>query len=120
MLRNPGDKCKLSKNISVEIESNFEFWYFMSGRTIGTLELIIDGYEVIWSKTGSQKNEWLLAQVKLRPGEYELEFSANRSELGRTSSDIAIDDISFEGQPCKIKINSKLILFYVLKKILNK
>ena len=28
-------------------------------------------------------------------------FSANRSELGRYSSDIAIDDISLEYQECK-------------------
>ena len=28
-------------------------------------------------------------------------FSANRSELGRYSSDIAIDDISLESQECK-------------------
>jgi hypothetical protein len=68
--------------------------------------------EMYWSKTDSQEEEWLLAELFIPRGTYEVKifemkiyldetllqfkFVANRSELGRTSSDIAIDDISFE------------------------
>ena len=60
----------MSKNINVEAESDFEFWYYMYGTQIGTLELVKDSEEVLWSLTGRQKNEWLFAQIKIPAGNY--------------------------------------------------
>ena len=68
-LRNPTDACKLSKSVNISVFSDFQFWYFMWGTQIGTLELIADS-NTLWSLTGRQKKEWLLAQVKLPPGNY--------------------------------------------------
>ena len=69
-LRDPADICKLSKNVDIIIsESGFQFWYYMYGTQIGTLELIVDN-NVILSLTGRQKPEWMLAQVKLPAGNY--------------------------------------------------
>ena len=42
----------------------------MYGTQIGTLELIKDSEEVLWSLTGRQKNEWLFAQIKIPAGDY--------------------------------------------------
>jgi hypothetical protein len=42
----------------------------MYGTQIGTLELIKDSEEVLWSLTGRQKNEWLFAQIKIPAGNY--------------------------------------------------
>ena len=136
----------------------------MYGSTIGTLELsayenvpisttqittdsstisqdittsisIVKSKELIWSKTGRQKNEWLFANVTLPIGNYKvirfinisdilktlifiafrnekLEFAANRSIAGRLSSDIALDDFSIQGNECKhlIPLNCNLKL----------
>ncbi len=41
----------------------------MYGTQIGTLELIANDI-VLWSLTGRQSNQWLLAQVKLPIGNY--------------------------------------------------
>ena len=70
LLKDPTNKCKLSKDINIEAESDFEFWYYMYGTQIGTLELIKDSEEVLWSLTGRQKNEWLFAQIKIPAGNY--------------------------------------------------
>ena len=43
----------------------------MYGTLIGTLELKRDN-EVLWSKTGRQKNEWLFAEVSLSPGSFQV------------------------------------------------
>lgn len=98
-LRQPKAKCELSNDIVINKQLKFSFWYYMYGATIGTLELKRDE-EILWSKTGRQKNEWLFNEITLEPGSFKLMFSANRSELGRFSSDIAIDDISLENQIC--------------------
>ena len=42
----------------------------MYGTQIGTLELVKDSEEVLWSLTGRQKNEWLFAQIKIPAGNY--------------------------------------------------
>ena len=68
-LRNSSSLCKLSKTIDLVKEANFQFWYFMYGNQIGTLELIVNE-SVIWHLTGKQDNDWLLAQIKLPVGNY--------------------------------------------------
>lgn len=70
-LRDPSDKCELFKQVTIEKESIFEFWYYMWGFHIGTLELIAND-EVVWSRTDRQQNAWLLAEVILREGNYEV------------------------------------------------
>lgn len=121
LLRKETDKCILRKLIKIDKKSNFEFWYFMYGFQIGSLELIINGSNLLWSLSGKQQNKWLLAKVELPSGEYvvmirilysiliilfvliiqyKIEFKANRSIEGRLSSDIALDDIMIEGETC--------------------
>ena len=69
-MKDPTSKCQLKTNINIQIESNFEFWYYMYGTQIGTLQLIKDDEEVLWSLTGRQRNEWLFAQIKIPAGDY--------------------------------------------------
>lgn len=63
--------CELSKIITIEASSSnkFSFWYYMYGRQIGTLKLKKDN-KVIWEKDGRQGAEWLLAEVELPVGTY--------------------------------------------------
>lgn len=96
----PNEKCIFYQNISLTTDQDLEFWYHMSGAHIGTLEIILDETNVVWSLSGKQINQWLQARIKLPAGEYSLEFSANRSIDGRSSCDIALDDIMLQGQPC--------------------
>ncbi len=144
-LINPSEKCILSEEISTEIELGISFWYFMYGNDIGTLELIlyeknednqlsttinhvittsiqtttpiVNNKKVIWSLSGKQKREWLLANITLPIGNYtvtksnqifklkllfnilklKLEFSGNLSTSNRFQADIAIDDLNIEG-----------------------
>jgi hypothetical protein len=69
-LKKETDKCILSKFLKVDKPSVIEFWYFMHGFQIGTLELVINRSDLLWSLSGKQKNEWILAKVELPSGEY--------------------------------------------------
>lgn len=89
----------------------------MSGSHIGTLEVVLNETNVIWSLSGRQKNEWLQAEIKLPIGAYSLEFSANRSIFGRSSCDIALDDIYLQGQPCNFIIFFKQAIKFSQTKI---
>jgi len=42
----------------------------MYGFQIGTLEFIVNKSDLLWTKSGKQKNQWLLAQIDLPYGEY--------------------------------------------------
>ena len=82
LLVNPTDKCTLKQIVNSDVELTFSFWYHMYGSQIGTLELIAYNdsnsfdfndtlsYQVIWSLTGRQSNEWLFANVTLPSGNY--------------------------------------------------
>jgi hypothetical protein len=70
LLKKETDKCILSKFLKVDKPSVIEFWYFMHGFQIGTLELVINRSDLLWSLSGKQKNEWILAKVELPSGEY--------------------------------------------------
>ena len=69
LLRNETDKCKLFKVVEIEEISLLEFWYFMYGSQIGTLELLVND-EIVFSRSGKQSNQWLKAQVDFQPGTY--------------------------------------------------
>ena len=43
----------------------------MYGTSIGTLELLLDN-NVIWSLSGSQDNEWLLAETNIPVGQFQV------------------------------------------------
>ena len=45
----------------------------MYGSQVGSLELIVNN-NPIWSLTGQQENNWLLAEVKLPSGNYTVFF----------------------------------------------
>ncbi len=71
LLINEQNKCRMGQNVTVEKNSTkFEFWYFMFGSQIGSLELTINGSQVVWTKTGRQQNEWLLARLEIPAGSY--------------------------------------------------
>ena len=62
--------CKLNIFIlNHQLNAFHKFITKNSGAQIGTLELIANGI-TIWSLTGQQANSWLLATLKLQPGNY--------------------------------------------------
>ena len=65
------DKCELKKDVTIDADVHFQFYYFMYGRQIGTLSLAINDI-IIWSLSDSQEDEWLLANVILPKGSYEV------------------------------------------------
>ena len=71
LLKELKNKCELKKYIEINQQLKFSFWYYMYGTLIGTLELKRDE-QVLWSKTGKQKNEWLFAEVFLEPGSFQV------------------------------------------------
>lgn len=77
-------------------------WYYMFGRLIGTLNIIMDtanGNETVWSRTGSQANSWKMAQRTIK-NNYNHTIIIE-GIMGKDSSQIiAIDDISFWNEPC--------------------
>ncbi|RMZ98068.1 MAM and LDL-receptor class A domain-containing 2-like [Brachionus plicatilis] len=99
LLLDPNEKCLFYQNVSLLVDTDLKFWYHMSGVHIGTLEVILNETNVVWSLTGKQKNEWIQAEIILPAGDYSLAFSANRSIYGRSSCDIALDDLNLKGQP---------------------
>ena len=71
LLEKETDQCELSQEITISEDTKFSFWYYMYGRTIGTLELKVDN-NTIWSKTGRQENAWVKAEVDLSIGTYKV------------------------------------------------
>ena len=65
----PEQKCIISQEINIKENTTFSFWYFMYGSQIGTLHFFKDE-EVIWTRIGRQKKEWLKAEVGLPIGIY--------------------------------------------------
>ena len=72
-LLNETDTCEMKKRVTITSNINFQFYYFMHGRQIGTLYLALDD-NIVWSLSGSQEDEWLLAQVFISEGSYEVSF----------------------------------------------
>jgi hypothetical protein len=75
-LINANDSCELKKNVVLMTDINFGFYYYMYGRQIGTLLLALND-QVIWSLSDSQEEDWLLEEVFIPKGSYEVK---NHSE----------------------------------------
>ena len=71
LLINEADTCVLEKSVTLERDINYQFYYYMFGRQIGTLLLSLND-EVIWSLSDSQMDEWLLGQVFIPQGTHEV------------------------------------------------
>ncbi|XP_070842581.1 MAM and LDL-receptor class A domain-containing protein 1 [Chaetodon trifascialis] len=86
------------------------FWYYMSGFTVGTLQVLLkhgNVSHVVWSQAGNQGNKWRRGEVFLGLSDnLQMVFRAKRgiSYMG----DLVIDDVSFlqcspplpSDQPC--------------------
>lgn len=63
--------CKNSRKIFFIISAFtqcFQFWYWMSGSNVGTLNVYFTeagNRYVLWTESGSQSNEWHVVQVRL-------------------------------------------------------
>ncbi|XP_039982288.1 MAM and LDL-receptor class A domain-containing protein 1 [Xiphias gladius] len=73
------------------------FWYYMSGFTVGSLQVLLKYRNVtheVWSQTGNQGNKWKRGEVFLGLShDFQVVFRAERgiSYMG----DVVIDDVSF-------------------------
>ncbi|XP_044033161.1 MAM and LDL-receptor class A domain-containing protein 1 isoform X1 [Siniperca chuatsi] len=86
------------------------FWYYMSGFTVGSLQVLLKYGNIsheVWSQTGNQGNKWKRGEVFLGlSNTFQVVFRAKRgiSYMG----DVVIDDVSFlhcspplpSDQPC--------------------
>ncbi|KAH9494984.1 hypothetical protein Btru_018320 [Bulinus truncatus] len=103
MVRN-GQKARL---ISATMKSTsaqcLTFYYHMYGKNMGTLNIYTKSSgrlsSPIWTTSGQQLNIWLPGQVTLSsPTDFQLVFEG---VMGFLSSNMAIDDVSFNPGPCK-------------------
>ncbi|XP_074645316.1 MAM and LDL-receptor class A domain-containing protein 1-like [Tubulanus polymorphus] len=90
-----GDQAWLEANtISKSDACIMNFYYHMSGKTMGKLEVKVNG-NVLFSKSGNQRYRWKLGSVPIAKGNAAIQFVATRGKSWK--SDIAIDDITFTG-----------------------
>ena len=71
LLTSETDTCELKKSVTLESDIDYQFYYYMYGRQIGTLMLSLNN-TVIWSLSDSQMDEWLLGQVFIPQGTHEV------------------------------------------------
>ena len=103
-LRKPGDKARLlMPQIPKTNAKCLRFWYHMYGGSVGSLTVYKKtGSSVgarVWTLSGNQGNEWLVAQITIysprRPFRVSFEGTVGKGKTG----DIAIDDVEiFNGQ----------------------
>nr|XP_057918491.1 MAM domain-containing protein 2-like isoform X1 [Doryrhamphus excisus]XP_057918499.1 MAM domain-containing protein 2-like isoform X1 [Doryrhamphus excisus] len=86
------------------------FYYHMYGSGTGQLSVHLekDGEDVLlWQRGGEQSVAWLRAAVEYRSdGQHQIVFEATRGSSVR--SDIAIDDIILESEPCPGKFPGRI------------
>lgn len=88
----------------------------MYGANIGSLDVFtLKGTtkgKTLWTKSASQGNQWIQAELDLPVDTYQVVLEATRGRGGR--GDIAIDDTSMKDGPCKGKnLTCKHTLNYV-------
>ncbi|XP_074645912.1 MAM and LDL-receptor class A domain-containing protein 1-like [Tubulanus polymorphus] len=88
-----GAQARFEANtLSVSKSCAMNFYYHMYGSTMGKLEVKLNG-NVVFSKSGNQRNKWKKGSINLTKGNAVIQFVASR---GRGfGSDIAIDDVRF-------------------------
>ena len=102
--RKRGDKARLlSPQMPKTRAQCVQFWFHMYGSTVGSLNLYKKtGNSVgprIWSRSGNQGDEWLVAQVNvwspIRP--FRISYEGT---VGGNKGDIAIDDVQIFNGKC--------------------
>ena len=93
-------------DVSVFTNPAVSFWYHMWGAAMGTMEVYVstDGGVSFpaspnWSLSGDQGNSWQEAIVSLPPGETDIVVKWRGINGTTYTSDMAIDDVSFEEGP---------------------
>ena len=71
LLLKESDICEIKKSVNLRIGVHFQFYYYMYGRQIGTLLLALNN-TVIWSLSDSQEEDWLLTEIFIPKGFYEV------------------------------------------------
>ena len=89
-----------------------QFWYHMYGSSVGTLALYKKtGSSVgrrIWSRSGNQGDEWLVAQVNVWSPVRAFRISFEGQVAGN-KGDIAIDDVEIFNGKCAAPGEYKLV-----------
>ena len=103
--RKQGDKARLLGPQMPKTRSQcLQFWYHMYGSSLGTLSLYKKTSSAvgprIWTRSGNQGDEWLVAQVNvwspLRSFRISFEGTVGKGNTG----DIAIDDVAIFSGLC--------------------
>ncbi|TNM98369.1 hypothetical protein fugu_014615 [Takifugu bimaculatus] len=78
------------------------FWYHMLGPSVSTLDLLLEiksSEDVVWTRRGTQKPEWVHAEITVnRQDTSRLIITAHRNTI--SEGFIAIDDITVREGPC--------------------
>ncbi|XP_055007320.1 MAM and LDL-receptor class A domain-containing protein 1 isoform X2 [Boleophthalmus pectinirostris] len=99
-----GEKAFISTPI-LEFFSEFcvEFWFYMSGPTVSSLDLLIQTKSsdlLVWTRDGTQDRKWTKSQVNIKNNDIKkLLFSAYRNKS--SEGFIAVDDITVKGGVCQ-------------------
>uniref|UniRef100_A0A3B4CKL8 MAM domain-containing protein n=1 Tax=Pygocentrus nattereri TaxID=42514 RepID=A0A3B4CKL8_PYGNA len=92
-------------------QCTMEFWYYMSGFTVGTLQVFIKSANVtheMWSETGNQGSRWMRGKVFIGI-RHNLQVILRAKRGVSYMGDVVVDDIAFidcappiiSGLPCK-------------------
>ncbi|KAJ0011984.1 hypothetical protein NQD34_012959 [Periophthalmus magnuspinnatus] len=99
-----GEKASISTPV-LEVFSEFcvEFWFYMSGPAVSSLDLLIQTESsdlLVWTRDGTQDRKWIKSQVNISNNEIKkLLFSAHRNK--DSEGFIAIDDITVKSGVCQ-------------------
>ncbi|KAJ8050465.1 MAM and LDL-receptor class A domain-containing protein 2 [Holothuria leucospilota] len=99
---NVGYRAKLESAMvhkeDTRTEKCFQFWYHMSGSSVGTLRVSWETAlqsRTIWSMTGDKGDQWLYGEANyLPPADFRLIIEAIRGT--DHDSDISIDDVAYQ------------------------
>ncbi|XP_071956926.1 MAM and LDL-receptor class A domain-containing protein 2-like [Antedon mediterranea] len=104
--QNDQDKARLEGPPFSGGEKCLRFWHHMFGQHIDSLNVYIKNGGTLgparWTKSGGQIDDWFYGEVSLpaSPSNYQVVFEGIAN--GRDRGDIALDDISFIEEPCKL------------------
>lgn len=124
--RKQGDKARLlGPQMPKTPAQCLQFWYHMYGSSVGSLSVYKKTGNPtgprIWTLSGDQGDEWLVAQVSvwspIRPFQISFEGTVGRADKG----DIAIDDIRIVNGKCAYPGNCQycMVLKHLHLNVLN-